>query len=416
MQYRQKAAPALIDLATSANWVTVGNCTKSIETIALGDGTSGSAVRFAGVAAGTNTFFDFSLGSTLAGKRGIEFDIKVDFGTYTQMLGAGVTGTVQVRDGGGTNNASATIAYSRGWQRVRIDRADLANLSGSPNLDSTLFSTLRFKLDAIPGVTHNCWIRNVNWSGYSRPQICIQFDDIGDSVRTIAWPIMSSRKLVGSHGVIVDAVGQSSWNGYDRISLANLQAMVSSGWDCAFHTKQHLQNTLTGYSVNQCVTEYSYFQYLIDNGLNVACEGQWGSARNLYSPYGEFSDNMFAAAQTVGLNMFRGLVGNTGQASLLGNADQICSRTMVPVYQILNTTTFASFKATVDRLVARGGSLVILFHHVVAVASTSIECSTSVFTQMMDYLHSLSSALDVVNMPTFLHRTAKSGISSAPLE
>lgn len=415
MPYRQNVAPILIDLATSARWTAIGNCNKSSEVVTLEDGTLGSAVRFASVAANTNSFFDFSLGSSLAGKRGIEFDIKVDFGTHAQMIGSGVTGTVQLRDGTGTNNASATIAYTKGWQRVRIDRGDLVNLTGSPNFDATTFADVRFKLDAIAGVTHNCWVRNVSWSGSSRSQICIQFDDIGDSVRTVAWPIMSARKLVGSHGVIVDAVGQANWNGYDRISLANLQSMVSAGWDCAFHTKQHLPNTLTSYSVNQCQAEYGYFQYLVDNGLNVTCEGQWGSAKNLYSPYGEFSDNMIAAAQNLGLNLFRGLIGNTGQASLLGNADQVSSRTMVPVYQILNTTTFASFKATVDRLVARGGSLIILFHHVVPSAAASIECSTSLFIQMMDYLHSISSLADVVNMPTFMFRTAKPGITSVPL-
>ncbi len=415
MSYRQKTTPALIDLATSGLWATAANCIKTVEAVTLDDGTTGNAIRFAGQVVNTNTFFDFTLGSTMAGKRGIEFDIKMDFGSYVSMLSAGITGTVQARDAGGTNNASATIGYTRGWQRVRVDRGDLVNLTGTPNLDSTTFATVRFKLDAMPGVTHNCWIRNMSWSGNSRPQICIHFDDIGDSIRGTAWPIMSARNLVGSHGVIVDAVGQSNWNGYDRISLANLQAMVAAGWDCGFHTKQHLQSTMTGYSVAQCETEYGYFQYLIDNGLNVSHEGQWGSAKNLYSPYGEYSDNMFTAAQNLGLNMFRALVGNSGAASLLGNSDQITNRTMTPTYNIANTTTFAAFKSVIDRCIARGGSLIILFHHVVTSASTSVECSTSVFTQMMDYLYSLSGVADVVNMPTFMYRTAKASISSVPI-
>lgn len=415
MSYRSKSSPVLIDVATSANWASVANCNKTVESVELDDGSTGSAIRFSGLASNTNTFFDFTLGATLSGRRGIEFDIKVDFGTFAQMVSSPLTGFVQLRDAGGTNNAAAITGYTRGWQRVRLDRADFDNLNGTPHFDNTSFASLRFKLNAVSGMTHNCWIRNVSWSGNSRSQFCIHFDDIGNSVYQNAFPYMASRKLVGSLGCITDAVGQTNWNGYDRISSGHMLEMVGQGWDVGFHTKQHLQNSMAGWTVSQCETEYSYNAWIADNGLSVSHDGNWASHLNLYSPYGEYSVNMFAAAENLGMNLFRGVIGNTGQSTQHGASDLVTSRTMVPTYVVANTTTFAAFKATIDRSIARGGSMIILFHHILPSASTSIECATSVFQQMMDYLYGLSGVADVVNMPTFMSRTAKAGMSSVPI-
>lgn len=399
---RPLVPPVLLDPGTSGTyWAVSSGVTETTGAITNPDGISRTLVRFPGTAANTTAFIDWVPGGTLTippWAQGIEFDVYVTGSDFATKAANGYELTVQVRNSAGTQVLQAvTLMLSQQWQRVRINKADFSVLAGTPVWgDSTAFDRIRVRLQGYASHTHDIYCGPLSWAGVDRAKICVAFDDIGISVYNTAFPIMRARGIPGSNSVISDAIGQSAWNGYDRCSVAQLLEMNRAGWDCISHTKSHQSGVLPTALQSACAVEIETPRdAIISNGL-----GNGISEYLLAAPYGEFGTNYWAAADAAGVKLFRGTY-MVNASNIVPVGDTFLGMTRsVPCLSVLNTSSTANVLAAVDSVARTGGSLILLFHHVVTTPGTSIEYSTANFTTVMDGLVDASRRMnfDLVNM------------------
>lgn len=406
--FSQRKRPILLNAAhATTGWTATSGCTLSAALVAVPEGVSEVCVSIAGSAANTNAFFTYDMGAqSIATRDGISFDFYYPTGnTYANLGNSGILVTVFLLDATFGLSLACTFQVGQGWNHIRLGVADFATAVGGATWTGTTFRYLRFKVGAKTNVTHACSLRNVCWRGGGQKlQLVIRFDDIGHSVYDAAYPIMKARGLVGTNAVISDAIGQSAWNGWDRCSAAQLREMNANGWDCALHTKSHQLGVLPTDTQANCFTEIDTCRTALrTNGL-----GNGVSENILFSPYGEYGANYYAAADQAGLFMFCGTVGDAG--SSIGNTsvaigDVIYSPVrQFPSLYIINTTTTAYVLACLDLAIARGGVLVMTYHHVETPASQAIQRAVSDFTADMDGVAARAAGFDSVTISTAYDR------------
>lgn len=390
------------DGVSSSRWTAVSGCTRSYESIVGADGVTRTLAKMTGTAANTTAFVSWVPGVTFGPPpwaTGVEIDIFVTEWTYSAWTSNGAPFTIQFRNEAGSEIAQAICqVLAPGWNRIRVAASSFMTVAGSATWKSSIFTQIRLRFGGIPGTTHSLYFGPMRWlSGEScgdRPKVCVCFDDNGLSVYNTAFPIMRARNIPGTNAVISDSVGSGSFGGYARCSLAQLREMNDAGWDCVNHTQTHTQNRhLSSQAV--CETEIQTCRdYLIANNL-----GNGVSEHIFCSPYGEFSANYYAAADASGVKMFRrGIMASADYISPMSSA--FLNLRAVPCHSIILATPTAGILQMVDTTIANGGSLILLFHHVVAPPVNSIDYSTANFTTVMDGLVAGSRAgkFDLVNM------------------
>lgn len=392
------------DGSSTTGWSAVAGCTRATGSVTNPEGVAQTLIRFTGTADNTNAFFDCTTFSgAQLGKPGIEFDIYIppDVEPYSEMTNSGIRLDLLFTDF--TNAVTAITQLRQGWQRVRLKKADFSTVSGSGNWDTTNFSTLRFKLNARASVTFDCYIRNIGYMGESRPRLNLQFDDIGASVYAIAFPLMKARGIVGTCAVISDAIGQAAWNGYGRMSAAQMREMKAAGWDFINHSKSHQLNVLPTATQADCLTEIATCRdAIISNGL-----GNGTSEHIMAAPYGETGVNYHAAAVEAGCIVFRGLVGDGAFVPRTAEGPAMYSPLVqVPTYTVqrLDDPTTALL-AQVDSLISKGGFTNFLFHHIVTTPAANIEYSTANFTTFLDGLVTRMKDIDILCCCGVYHRS-----------
>lgn len=402
--FGQKTAPVVVNAGTSASaWSAASGCSLAANSFTDEDGEAITCIKVTGNAANTNAFFDCtSFNSTNIGKNGIEFDVYVVAPTWAQITSSGVVMTMTFCDVGITNTMATTVQVVPGrWNRVRLSKADFDSLIGSPTWDGTTFTRLRFKILGISGYTAIAYIKNVSWAGYSRAQIAVMSDDIGISWYSTAYPYMLARNIKSTMAVITDAIGSGSFGGYARMSTAQILEMMDDGHVPINHTKSHGASPfMTSYTQAQAYAEINGAAEVMESlGLSVN-----NSARYYAAPYGEWSDAILAACDEAGIVMMRGTIGDGGQTSMM-MSDTILTNRIVPVAYVINTTPVATIYKWIDRTIAKGGNLILLFHHVVTTPAAAIEYSTANFKLVMDYLYQRSGMFDSVTIPEMYTRS-----------
>lgn len=407
--YAARYPRQLVNAGTSTTgWALLSGGAIALATVTTPEGLAMSLLRFLGSGDNTTGFFQCVSAPFVgnqAGKDGIEFDLYYAPGEPISDLGnSGVDFRATFIDAGGTNSVNCNIQIRQGWQRIRMKKADFNSIGGTGNWDTTPFNRLLFRVGARAGVTHTVFIRNLGYMGQSKTKICVQFDDIGISVYNIAFPLMRERNIVGSCAVIGDAIGQSAFAGYDRMSAAQMREMKAAGWDFVNHTKTHgVSPFLTAASQATCLAEITGGRdAIIANGL-----GNGISEHLFCAPYGEFSTNYWAAAAEAGVKLFRGTVGdNTGNTPRIAESDVIYSPTVqVPTLYVTRTQTPATLLDDVDSCIGKGGYLIPLFHHILTTPGTDIEYSTANLTTFLDGLVSRAANLEFVNMSQLYEAT-----------
>lgn len=400
--YSPKVPPVLLDKSTAGTfWAPSSGATETTGAITCPDGVSRTLVRMQGTAANTTAFIDWVPGGTLTippWAQGVEFEVYVTGSSFATKAANGYELTVQVRDSAGTQVLTAvTLMLSQVWNRVVINKSDFSIAAGTPVWgDSTAFDRIRIRFQGYASHTHDLYFGPISWARVGRAKICVAFDDIGISVYNTAFPIMQARGIPGSNSVISDAIGQSAYSGYDRCSAAQLREMNRAGWDCVNHTKSHQSGVLPTALQSACATEIETCRdAIISNGL-----GNGISEHIFCAPYGEFGTNYWAAADAAGVKMFRGTyMVNASNIVPVGDTFLDMKRS-VPCLSVLNTSSTSNILAAVDSVARSGGSLILLFHHVVTTPGTGIEYSTANFTTIMDGLVAASrrNNFDLVNM------------------
>lgn len=229
-----------------------------------------------------------------------------------------------------------------------------------------------------------------------KPKVVLCFDDIGISNYSTAFPLLKAWGFPASCAVISDAIGQTAWNGYDRMNATQMLEMKRSGCDFINHTKSHQQNVLPTASEAACSTEITVCRdAIVSNGL-----GNGISEHIFAAPYGEYSTNYRNAAVAAGCLMFRGTVGDDpGLTPVIAESDVLYSPLVqVPTISIVAATNPSWVLGQIDSMIGKGGIAILLLHHIVTPASGGAEWTIANFTSLGDGLYTRRASIDVMNM------------------
>lgn len=403
--YRPRKGRNVINAGTTTTgWSAAAGCTVGTASVTNPEGVAQTLVGAVGTADNTTAFFDCTtapFNGNQLGRKGVEFDIYYAPGEpYAELTNSGTSVTLFFTDF--TNSVAASFQIRQGWQRIKLKKADFSIVAGSGNWDTTAFSTMRFRLNLKANVTHTVRVRNLGYMGESRPRLNLQFDDIGASVYAVAFPLMKARGIVGTCAVISDAIDQLAWNGYDRMTVAQMREMKAAGWDFIIHSKSHQIDVLPTATQADCLTEIATCRdAIISNGL-----GNGISEKIMAAPYGEYGTNYWAAALEAGCVQFRGLVGDGGSTPCVAEGDVMYSPLVqTPGFTVDDGNAASLLTAQLDSLIGKGGSLTMIFHHIVTTPAANIEYSTANFTTFLDALVTRMDDIDVMNASDYYLQT-----------
>lgn len=408
----QVTAPTLINAGTSSTgWALAAAGTgPTITAMTMKDGTAGTAIR-GSAASGANYRINYQPagGIDMAAFQTFDVDIHI-----SSPINNGLKVPLNIaftNDSGFANHYSLAAAsggavpqLSRGWNTLRVGRADFGVAAGAPSWSSS-FNLIRFNFDLVAGQVIEASISNLRKGGFSRSQFCIMFDDGGESVYSKAFPIMEPLGIPGSNAIIGSYLaGSGTQGGFVRCTVSQFADMNSAGWDCCNHTWSHNQTTLLTATQAECYDEIARGgDAIVDNGLSVN-----DSHLAFCAPYGEWADNYLAAAAQYGATCFRaGLNFASSGAEMLQGDTLDATLRPLPTVVPINTSTVATLIAIADRAIASGRHIVFVFHHIVdSSADSNIKFLTADFGTFVKHLWKRRAACDCVNLSTWLERVS----------
>jgi len=184
---------------------------------------------------------------------------------------------------------------------------------------------------------------------------------------------MLGKRMVGTVYVISDLIGTGSY-----WSTSELREAYTNGWDIGNHTKDHTD--LTTLTQVQAAAELTDCKTVLD-GL-----GFTRASSHVAYPGGLKNDTVLAAMNDAGM-----LSGRTvNSASTNAPANRLVMPTIEwrckPTFSIDFTISLATVKTYVDRAIARGEVLTLLFHQLVAAGPGASQWLISDFQSLIDYI------------------------------
>jgi peptidoglycan/xylan/chitin deacetylase (PgdA/CDA1 family) len=141
--------------------------------------------------------------------------------------------------------------------------------------------------------------------------LAVTFDDVFDSVRTLAAPVLAELGLPGTAFVATDWVGRSlqlpelaHWadgqygDELQAMSWNSLRDLAAAGWEIGAHTCSHPH--LSRLDSQSILAELQRSRTVCEQMLGVAC-------RSVAYPYGDADDRVRAAAAAAGYEAAAGL-------------------------------------------------------------------------------------------------------------
>lgn len=414
--FKRTHEPTLrLNLSSSTSWaISSGGATLSTASVTLPDGAT-SATRMKTVStSGGAIALRYSPGAAVnwfVAGRTIDFDIFIETPIVSTT---GFAGTFFLsNDSGFANYFQADYLLRPGWNRVRLSRADFSVAAGTPSWDTDM-ARVQFSIAATASQITTAYFSNLRTGGWSRPQVCIMFDDGWESVIDTAKALMDSYGIPGTVAVVEDFVGDAGY-----MTSAELTTLHNAGWGMVNHSWKHGEGAssapwLASSSVADCQTQIEHCRdYLISLGFTRDNE------HLIYcSPFGEFTENYLTAAANAGCTFFRGTMGtNVSQLSYptLGDEWLINPSGVLRPWPCLagtNTWTSANMITHMDRNLAAGRSTIILFHSIVTTASAGLEWSTANFTAFLQYLHRKRGLVDFVTLPEMVRNLRNAGAAA----
>lgn len=388
----------LKDGLSTAGWSAVAACTVGSGSVLCPEGFNQTLLKITATSANTNLFWDLTLpnAGTNAGRAGIEFDLYVEYDSFATLGNTTGYMTLFFRDAGGSNTLASTFQVVQGWQRIRLSATDFDTPAGTGSWTGTTFTSLRWKITGRASWTPVCYIRNLCWAGWDKPVFSIVHDDGGISGYTTVFPLLQARQMVASFAVIGSAIG-IVFGGYDHIDASEMREMRRAGCEFLNHTHTHQQSVLPTATQADCLTEINNCRAAI-----VATGADNGQGEYIFcSPYGEWGTNYWAASDQAGNQVFRGTAFSDGSIKPMGTSSAIVQgNRQVGCLSTISTTATSYIASVIDYTIAKGGQLILLYHHILGSSGASIETTTAKYTAILDYLRAKRDAglCDVVTM------------------
>ena len=232
-----------------------------------------------------------------------------------------------------------------------------------------------------------------------RPTVLFTFDDMWDTCRTVALPILSAVGMTATAYASPGLLG----SGGIKMTTAQLQTLYAAGWDITCNS--WLDTDLTIVPLAEAVADVLAIRsYLVANGMpRAANHGTW--------PYGNFTEELVNALLAEGMISFRGAksahsfhtrfgIGRSHQVNLPARGLNITSGTL------------AQAKADVDKAVLRGETLIVYAHDLRETPS-AVGWTPADFQALVDYVAVLRDA-GTVSVLTQTGLWARDGAKTAP--
>lgn len=232
---------------------------------------------------------------------------------------------------------------------------------------------------------------------YSRPKCLVTFDDGWDSAYNEGYTYMATKGLKGTIYIIGDDIGTA-----DNMTLENCQTVYNAGWDLATHGGTVL-TTLATQALQEAEIS-SNEEFLTVNGFTRA-------SKHYAYPGGGNDANSLAALAALGYKTARTIIDRT-QSNNLDQPYLLCRQA------VYNTTTQAATKVFIDNAIARGNSVWLNYHILVAAdADVSTKVLNSDFEAVIDYIKTKvdSNQIDCVTVSEWYEGLTNPRYRSVPI-
>jgi len=392
--YRTQADVLYEDFETAVDWSQVGGYTTTIAADAVNFKTGSKSVKLTTVYSAGGFLFG-RMKKTLSPAKTLDSVFSgCGFWIYcadvSTINNVSVILYVSVGNYIQKDTVFATIPLFNGWNFILCNKRLLSTtgnaedwmLFGTATLSSA-FTELQFwvksAVDTTPAiVSFDSFYSEI----YTKPKCIIQFDDIGITVRTSAYPIMAAAGLRASVGVISDLVDSAGY-----LTDANLATLYAAGWDMYNHTNAAtVLTTLT--EVEQELAIGTCQAYLIGK--------EWtrnNCHRHVAYPNGQRDANTITAMTNLEILTGRGttIIYNWRVNEFKNPYTHF--RATCPT----SDTTAADVNSYIDYAIATGQTVIIVFHNIVDGAGAT-KFSAAKLQAVVDYLVSKQSEIDVVTI------------------
>ncbi|MBE3140926.1 MAG: polysaccharide deacetylase family protein [Thermoplasmata archaeon] len=276
--------------------------------------------------------------------------------------------------------ATVTAAnVHNGWNFVSFQRTDFTTTT-SESWDNTM---VRFRISVSPATDQiaTVYYDSLYYGIITKPKVIINFDDGYATVFNIAYPYMENYGFKGTNYIISTLIDSSG-----KMTLENLTTLYNNGWDISNHTATHPDlTTLT--EAEQEAEIQTCNDYLVTNGFV-----RNSMNKHFATPGGQSDSNTLLALAAQGVK--------TSREGFGSNVDiyEIPFPYDIPSLSIYNTTSLATAEGYIDTVIASGGMIILLFHTLVETPSVSTQWGIADFEDLMDYLNTKKSQVDVVTM------------------
>lgn len=274
--------------------------------------------------------------------------------------------------GGGDHGSNAA------WICISLSQGEVSTL-GSPDRSSIVALQLYAQdKGAVPVTINFGALYAVDEQG--TPVVTFSFDDNWESIYTQGFAYLTTTKGKAAINYLTcDDLGTAG-----RMTQANVDALYAGGWDIGGHygtelddvpdvgaTLDYVQDYLDSHGYNRGVLDFALPGGVWNEGTVMpAVKSRFRSCRTII-PYGETRPP----------------------------GDNYKLRTM----EVMQTTTLATVEGRVDRCYSNKEWLILVFHRLVAVPSTSLEWAISDFQALVDYIIAkpveIKTVCDVLNLP-----------------
>lgn len=267
-----------------------------------------------------------------------------------------------------------------GWNFVSLGIDDWTNVGGESWSNKMVW--LRFRVDSYANKTASITIDSVYYGIKSRPKVIVEFDDGWVSAYTNAFPIMQEKNIKGTMGVIAARINVSGF-----LSDAQANEMYDAGWDMITHGD---------FDMTTLASQAAMVTDIQNNRAYMTSKGLTRNNCHMHYTYplGRFNNTVLAAMKQAGMYTARTIISEG-----ISTARGVDNFHLLRAHELRSdTTTLAMAKGYIDTCIARGETLILFGHLIVANPTNYLEWSTSDFQELIDYLHTKVQAgeIDVV--------------------
>ena len=276
---------------------------------------------------------------------------------------------------------------TNGWNYAVFTKSDFTNVGGD-SWDNTMVR-MQLAVEPIAGENVSINFDDLRFGIVGQPKVIITLDDVVKSQIDKAYPIMAANGQAGVAFVPTNWVG----DGARRLTLADLQTLKNAGWDISNHTAAHKKLTEVSQEEMEADIDGGY-DWLVANGFG-------NTAKFFAYPYNAFNDAVIAKLKQRHI-LARGASGASRYHFDIVNFEDL--QYQLNTFEVMNTVSVATAQTQIDKVIEKGGVLILLFHDIVDEnADASYKYLTADFQDISDYLKTKQDAgeLEVITFSDY---------------